>query len=72
MARAPCWRAAVAPARSMYEVVVILHKERVNTKLVRWANPPPEPTRLSTALRSASAARSFLCVVCRAGVPPGK
>ena len=39
----------------MYEVVVILHKEKANSKLVRWANPRPEPTRLPTALATAVA-----------------
>ena len=47
----------------MYEVVVILHKEKANSKLVRWANPPPEPTRLPTALRSTCSSIPF-CVLC--------
>ena len=54
---------ALAPARSMYEVVVILHKEKANSKLVRWANPRPEPTRLPTALRSTCSSIPF-CVLC--------
>ena len=54
---------ALAPARSMYEVVVILHKEKANSKLVRWANPPPEPSRLPTALRSTCSSIPF-CVLC--------
>ena len=47
----------------MYEVVVILHKEKANSKLVRWANPRPEPTRLPTALRSTCSSIPF-CVLC--------
>ena len=47
----------------MYEVVVILHKEKANSKLVRWANPPPEPSRLPTALRSTCSSIPF-CVLC--------
>ena len=42
---------------------MILHKEKANSKLVRWANPPPEPTRLPTALRSTCSSIPF-CVLC--------
>ena len=42
---------------------MILHKEKANSKLVRWANPRPEPTRLPTALRSTCSSIPF-CVLC--------
>ena len=42
---------------------MILHKEKANSKLVRWANPPPDPTRLPTALRSTCSSIPF-CVLC--------
>ena len=42
---------------------MILHKEKANSKLVRWANPPPEPSRLPTALRSTCSSIPF-CVLC--------
>ena len=42
---------------------MILHKEKANSKLVRRANPPPEPTRLPTALRSTCSSIPF-CVLC--------